>query len=137
MEFIFLICSPQIYSLQTLFRQPHRVHFHTHLSLLNVSIPTDVISHVPLARLLFLLTPFPPRVFDRLFTGLVEDCCRHGKPALDRLQHQITDVCEVKKFTFDIGDNELIQAVTDATVKAELRKRVTWGTWTVDRSFAY
>jgi hypothetical protein len=67
------------------------------------------------------------RVFDRLFTGLVEDCCRHGESALNRLQAEINDTCTVKKFAFKIGDNELIKQLDDAGVIAQMKKRVTYG----------
>jgi hypothetical protein len=67
------------------------------------------------------------RVFDRLFTGLVEDCCRHGEAALNRLQEEINDACAVKKFAFKIGDNEVIKQIDDAGVKAQQKKRVTYG----------
>jgi hypothetical protein len=67
------------------------------------------------------------RVFDRLFTGLVEDCCRHGEAALNRLQAEINDACAVKKFAFKIGDNEVVKQIDDAGVKAQQKKRVTYG----------
>jgi hypothetical protein len=67
------------------------------------------------------------RIFDALFTGLVEDCCRHGQEALNRLQVEINTTCAVKKFSFQIGDKELIKEVGDAGVAARLKKRVTWG----------
>jgi hypothetical protein len=82
------------------------------------SIPFDRV--IPDVLHLFL------RVFDVLFTGLVEDCARHGKPALARLQLEIQQKCRVKKFTFTIGDPELTKVLNDDGVANRVSKRVTW-----------